>query len=175
MLQYTPQRMHCLATFWGCLAPRHAWVVAVQNLSNNQVHLWDRILMSNFVFVRGWADVEMKCLTLQPCDTSFMKYPYVSFSSLCLSWSFWKCHGNVRIFGYLWGCNLKKGTKVCVVTHLISLLELEFFPLENMLKFFFFFKKKNKWRWEACLFLNIRVVLQMMLLKNQCLFGHMLL
>jgi ribosome biogenesis protein BMS1 len=57
MLKYTPEHMHCFAMFWGPLAPPKSGVLAVQNLSNNQVesmiclHLHDQRYKGNILVI----------------------------------------------------------------------------------------------------------------------------
>lgn len=46
MLKYTPEHMHCLAMFYGPLAPPTTGVVAFQKLSNNQVNLIFALILS---------------------------------------------------------------------------------------------------------------------------------
>ncbi|BBN03124.1 ribosome biogenesis protein BMS1 [Marchantia polymorpha subsp. ruderalis] len=70
MLKYTPEHMHCLATFWGPLAPPNAGMVAFQNLSNNQSSF--RISATGVVLELDQAVAIVKKLKL-------VGYPYKIF------------------------------------------------------------------------------------------------
>lgn len=61
MIKYTPEHMHCLAMFWGPLAPPNSGLIAVQSLSSNQVGFFFFLTLKSqklLLLLRYWLTFE---------------------------------------------------------------------------------------------------------------------